>query len=188
MRIAPKISRLVTDRTGAKRLRRDNSKHFMVPNFTSSVPFAPRATQANCNGESNGRTQLLVVLQCEDRFEDLLPCIQVLASGASEAVVLLHQEFRHNGVSRKRNDTQLFDCNAPLPPSLAVEAKRAHDIRETLRSHGLDARVIFSLGYLTEATEYCIRESSANGFTILTPTDCWFVNRSTGDQERSKTI
>jgi len=188
MRIAPKLSRRVTDRIGANRLSRDNSKHFTIANFTTSAPFAPRTNQANCNGESNGCTQLLVVLQCEDRFEDLLPRIQALASGASEAVVLLHQEFRHNGLSRQRNDTQLFDCNAPVPPSLAIEAKQAHDIRETLRSHGLDARVIFSLGYLTEASEYCIRESSANGFTILTPTDCWFVNRSTRDHERRKTI
>jgi len=188
MRIAPKVSRRVADRTGTNRLRPDNSKHFTIPNSTASATFASHATQANCNGESNGSTQLLVVLQCEDRFEDLLPCIQALASGASEAVVLLHQEFRHNGASRKRNDSQLFDCNGPLPPSLEVEAKQAQHIRETLRSHGLDARVIFSLGHLTDATEYCIRESGANGLTIVTPTDYWFVNRSTRDNERRKTI
>jgi len=188
MRIARKISRRVADRTGTTRLRPDNSKHFTVPNFATSATFAPHATRANCNGESNGSTQLLVVLQCEDRFEDLLPCIQALASGASEAVVLLHQELRHNGVSRKRNDTQIFDCNEPLPSSLEVEAKQAQHIREILRSHGLDARVIFSLGHLTDAIEYCIRESGANGFTIVTPNDYWFVNRSTRDNERRETI
>ena len=188
MRIARKIARQDADRTGTNRLRPGNSKYFIVPKFTTSVTFAPHATQANGNGESNGSTQLLVVLQCEDRFEDLLPCIQALASGAREAVVLLHQELRHVGVSRKRNDTQVFDCNGPLPPSLEVEAKQAQHIRETLRSHGLDARVIFSLGHLTDATEYCIRESGATGLTIVTPTDCWFVNRSIRDNERRETI
>ena len=188
MRIARKIGRRVADRTGINRLRPDNSKHFTVPNFTTSATFVPHITQANYNGESNGSTQLLVVLQCEDRFEDLLPCIQVLASGASEAVVLLHQELRHGGVSRKRTDTQLFDCNGPLPPSLEVEAKQVQCIRETFRSHGLDARVIFSLGHLTDAIECCIRDSSATGFTIVTPTDYWFVNRSSRDNERRETI
>lgn len=188
MRIAPKVSRGLADRTGTNRLRPYNSKHFTIQNSATNATLAPHATQANCNEESNGSTQLLVVLQCEDRFEDLLPCIQALANGASGAVVLLHQELRHNGVSRKRNDTQLFDCNGPLPPSLDVEAKQAKHIRETLRCHGLDARVIFSLGHLTDATEYCIRESGANGLTIVTPTDYWFVNRSTPDNKRRETI
>lgn len=188
MRIARKIGGRIADRTGINRLRPDNSMHSTVPNFTTSATFVPHITQANYNGESNGSTTLLVVLQCKDRFEDLLPCIQALASGAREAVVLLHQELRHDGVSRKRYDTQLFDCNGPFPSSLEVEAKQAQHIRETLRSHGLDARVIFSLGHLTDATEYCIRDSGANGLTIVTPTDYWFVNRSSRGNERTETI